>query len=60
MAVVNFIGQISSIALKAGIAKLTIETSIEKTKFDVMKTLLDRPLIIGIDDSQSTLVTEEE
>ena len=57
MVEVNFRGQISGIALKAGIAKLTIETDLEKTKLDELKVLLDKGLDFRIVDNQSTLET---
>ena len=57
MTEVNFRGQISSIALKAGIAKLTIETPLEKTELDELKMLLDKGLEFSIEDNQSTLET---
>ncbi len=57
MSDVNFRGQISSITLKAGVAKLTIETPLEKAQLDELKMLLDKGLEFSIEDNQSTLET---
>jgi hypothetical protein len=59
MVEVNFRGQISSITLKGGTAKLTIETDLEKTKLDELKVLLDKDLDFSLLDNQSTLDTGE-
>ena len=58
MTKVTFRGAITGISLKAGIAKLTIETDLGKTKLDEIKVLLDMGLEFTIADNQSTLPVE--